>query len=140
MEQHAWFNETIQRIMDFAGYPDKANEFRSAKVPSQTARTAISLLCTSMLEDSEPPRVEPTADGGLRMEWHEYWIDMDVVIGVDGKTAVELRIEGVVPHAVSEQGLTSLSLFSRGLKLLSELKKKGAPAPKPTADPGGLVR
>lgn len=98
MEEHAWLVPTVTRLVDLLRYPDRANEFGSRKITVRAARAALLVLMKGVIEDAPPPRLEPTADGGLRFEWLEYWVDVVLLVGPNGDVKVTITIQGNSPQ------------------------------------------
>lgn len=142
MEMHAWFVPTLERLISVMSYPDKANEFASAKVTPAAARQALQLLLNHMRMDTPAPRIEPTTDGGLRFEWHEYWIDCSLVVSPDGNPWVDLSINRDAPidgyrSPIDESGAgydPATRLLEQSLRLISELLGARSAAPSEPVD------
>lgn len=130
MEAHTWFVPTLERLMSILKYPDKANEFASAKVTTAAARQVLQLLLNHMRMEVPPPRLEPTLDGGLRCEWHEYWVDCVLIVMPDGDPRAELSINNGAPIDESACGQDPVErLLERSFLLLDELVRFGPPPP-----------
>lgn len=129
METHAWFVPTLERLMSVMNYPDKANEFASAKVTTAAARQVLQLLLNYMRTEVPPPRIEPTLDGGLRCEWHEYWVDCVLIVAPNGDPQAELSLNSGAPIDESASGHDPVErLLERSFRLLTELVRCGPPA------------
>jgi hypothetical protein len=132
MERHGWFGPTIERLVDIMRYPDTANEFACRKVTSTVVRMATMHLCRSMGENSQAPRIVPRPDGGLILEWLEYWVDMVVEIDPSGSAQVVLNGD---PEFFKKHGRdfeTAKAMFFdegfvSGIDLLEVLRKEGPP-------------
>jgi len=132
MERHGWFGPAIERLVDIMRYPDTANEFGCKKVIPTVVRAATMHLCRSMGENSQAPRIVPRPDGGLVLEWLEYWVDLVVEIDPSGSLQVVLNgdPEFFKKHGRSfETAKTPLfeETFVSGLDLLEVLRKEGPP-------------
>lgn len=123
MEEQGWFGPTMERLDGIARYPDKANEWSSKKVTGEALAAARSLLCRHMGPESSPPRIQPTAAGGILMEWHEYWVDLTVTVDASGPFTAQLSVFGEPPVAEP----TWEALVARGFVLLGELRRNGPP-------------
>lgn len=132
MERHAWFEPSMERLMELLKYPDKANEFASAKVTAVPVRSAVWLLSRYMGEHTPAPRIVPMKDGGILMEFLEYWVDIAIEIKPSGETKVTLGgdPEFFKIHAYEAEtasGMFFEKVFSSGIDLLEVLRKKGPP-------------
>jgi hypothetical protein len=132
MEMYAWFVPTLERLVSVMNYPDKANEFASSKVTPAAARQALQLMLNHMGMELPAPRIEPTIDGGLRCEWHEYWVDCVLIVAPNGSPRVELSTNGGVPIDESAWGHDPAErLLERSFRMLGELLRAVSPSSPP---------
>lgn len=132
MEQYAWFRPTMERLMDMMRYPDKANEFGCSKVAESVVREAIRIVSRYMGEHTPAPRIVPTLEGGLILEFLEYWVDLTVEIKLSGGPIVKLsgdpeflKSHGYEPETVP--GMFFEKTLKDGIDCLEILRKKGPP-------------
>jgi len=131
MERYGWVGSTMRRLLEIMQYPDRLNEFGSVRVTAVPVREVVGKLFQWMAEETLAPRIIPTSEGGLILEWMEYWVDLQVVVRSDGLMVVTLdgdreflRNHGYEPEVTSESGER---VFQAGIKLLEMLRKEGAP-------------
>lgn len=131
MEVHAWFIPTLERLVGVMNYPDKANEFASAKVTPTAAHQVIYLLTRHMPAYMRAPRIEPTAEGGLRCEWNEYWVDCSLLVSEHGFPQVHLLTHGVSLSESASGFDEGPLLLEKAFRLIDELLRSGPPVPHP---------
>lgn len=139
MEDNSPLARAMGRMAGIMAYPAKANEFGSQKVTAEAGRVAKELLLRHMTPESGEPRIVPSLDGGLRLEWHEYWVDLSVDVAPGGCVDARVAMPLGDPLTESAQGAGSEELIARGFSLLEELRKNGPP-PLPARAPGSAVR
>lgn len=130
MVLHAWFVPTLDRLVSMMRYPDKENEFGSSKVSPDAVRQALSLLLRHMHQSTPEPRIEPTPDGGLRLEWMEYWVDCVLTISPDGGSSVKLSVLEANPISLVEAiDIDADILLERALRMIDEVIRTGSSGP-----------
>lgn len=128
MEEQGWFGPTMERLDGIARYPDKANEWSCKRVTGEALAAARSLLCRHMRPESSAPRIQPTTEGGILMEWHEYWVDLTVTVSASGSFVGQLAVHGDPPAVESAEPVGGWEgLVARGFVLLDELRRNGPP-------------
>ena len=125
MEEQGWFKPTMERLDGIARYPDKANEWSCKKVTGEALMAARSLLCRHMRPESSPPRIQPTDEGGILMEWHEYWVDLTVTVAATGVFDARLALQA--PTASYEAAADAEGVVVSGFHYLEKLRLEGPP-------------
>lgn len=132
MNRHGWFGATMERLMEIEKYPDYANEYGCRKVSMGVVRVATFHLCRWMGENMPAPRIVPTEEGGLFLEWLEYYVDLFMEVKPDGAMSLSLygRPEFLKKHGVQEVTAANIALdqiFARAANLIEVLRKEGPP-------------
>lgn len=127
MEEQAWIGPTMERLAGLMTYPDKANEFNCKKVTADAERVAKGLLLKYMRPMSPVPRIVPSPEGGLRFEWHEYWVDLSLDVHPNGAQATLLLKQGSLPMDYYTASPEVNFLLEHGLAMLEDLRVNGPP-------------
>ena len=111
-------------------YPDGANEFGCRKVKPDTVRGVISLLLKYMTPEMPVPRIEPRPDGGLLVQFHEYWVDCEILAIPGCAVTVQLSSQA----GWCEPLIWDETLFPKAIALFERLRKEGPPRAKKPDD------
>lgn len=123
MESHAWFMPTIERLADMMRYPDVANEYGCKKVSPGTVREVLSLLLRHLTPEMPAPRIVPLKDGGLLVQFHEYWVDCEILAIPGATITVQLSSQaGWCEHIGADE-----TLMPKAVALFERLRKEGPP-------------
>jgi hypothetical protein len=134
---HAWFWPTIERLVDILRYPDIGNEFGCRKVSLETVREVFSMLLRHMTPEMPAPRIEPLGDGGLLVEFNEYWVDCSILAIPGAAITVQLLCQA----GWCEQIGSDETLFPKAVELFERLRKEGPPdVPAKKPDDGGVIK
>lgn len=141
MGQNEWLLPTIERLHAFMRYPDVGNEYLCKKVTPAAALTALRLLCAHMPADLREPRLVPTKEGGLYLDWLDYWVDCILEISASGAPSVTVEVRSD-PPSISQAAPTPVppsTLLKYGLERLVALQaepfKPLAATPPPGTSP-----
>lgn len=97
MAQDEWRIPTIERLSAFMKYPDLGNEYLCLKVTPAAAATALRLLSAHMPPDLRAPRLVPSPEGGVYMDWLDYWVDCTLRVSANGTPHIRVEFKLTLP-------------------------------------------
>lgn len=89
----SWVRVTLEEIMRAIHLAKGWAGVGSVPATRRAVVTALMVLVETMAEDSVPPQVVPTFDGGLQLEWHCAGVDLEVYVEPDGQVSAWCRDE-----------------------------------------------
>lgn len=72
-------------VVDLLNLPAGWNSYGAKPIAPQNAVQAIRLLAGILSTDTPPPVVVPRVRGGIQLEWHSAYVDVEVYIDSPGK-------------------------------------------------------
>jgi len=84
-----WLSAVQTRVEQVAAADSSTR--RNAPVALLAIKCALLLLQDTMSDDTLPPNIVPTADGGLQLEWHHNGVDLEVYVEAVGTVSAWCR-------------------------------------------------
>lgn len=125
-EQPRWLGPTIGALMRALELPDGWNSYRAPRIQARAVNTALDLLRSSAQDDSPPPIVVPTAEGGVQLEWHAWGLDVELDVSPVAPPQLFFRDRRAAEGIREQELTTNLEPLHRALKVLAERAVSGA--------------
>lgn len=124
-EHPRWLGPTVGALMRVLELPDGWDSYRAPRIDVRAVNTALDLLRSSAHDDSPPPIVVPTAEGGVQLEWHAWGLDVELDVSPVALPQLFFRdrraVDGIREHELT----TNLEPLNRALKVLAERAVSG---------------
>lgn len=87
----AWVNDVAARMDKVVALEDGWDRANGKSTSIPAIEMALVVLADTMANDSIPPQIIPTTDGGLQLEWHCAGVDLEVYVEADGSVSAWCR-------------------------------------------------
>lgn len=75
-----WIEPTLKALGQLLTLPPNWDSYDARPVDLANVWAAWQLLAATLRDDSPPPAVVPTNDGGVQVEWHTQGIDLEIIV------------------------------------------------------------
>lgn len=79
-----WLYPILQSLREFSKLSAGWDSYGAKPVRIEAAVAVLRIAATRLGEETVPPTVVPTPDGGLQMEWHGRQQHLEIQVGPDG--------------------------------------------------------
>ena len=105
-----WYRSVANNIYSIMSLNDNWDSYGADSISYSVAKATDDLLINIMQQETPPPQVVPSANGGIQLEWHDFGIDFEILVtsmshafvtfeDIDGG---ETEWEGVVNYDLSK--------------------------------------
>src|SRR2546429_800812 len=89
-----WFSAVEESLLRIAALEPGWDGERAEPMSWRAFDAALMVLAETMSNDTVPPQIVPTYDGGLQLEWHCAGVDLEVYIQPNGQVSAWLQEAG----------------------------------------------
>lgn len=107
-----WLYPVLHRLQHLSRLGDNWDSYGGRPVADEAVFTALSVIARLLSDESVPPEVAPTSEGGVQLEWHREGEELEIRVTSNGEISAfrfnEAAGEGAEVDRVSLSNLTPL--------------------------------
>lgn len=114
-----WLYPALARLQHLSRLGDNWDTYGGSPVADEAVFTALSVIARLLKDESVPPVIVPTSQGGVQLEWHRVGDEVEIRVTPDGEISAFRFNEGDGKMDEIEQ--VSLTDLSRLVKLVGQV-------------------
>lgn len=87
----AWLVKSLDRWNHLLTLPPNWDSYGAECIDPYLVMQALKLLAEVMGTRTPPPQIVPTHEGGVQLEWHEHYIDLEIEVAASSKVSVSFE-------------------------------------------------
>jgi len=114
-----WLNPTIIKMIQLLWLPTDWNSDSPKRIESRAIEKMLETLLVILDPNSTPPAVIPTTRGGVKVEWHQNGIDLEIEALNSGRVEYFINEPAGEKEGVLERNTAILKTYSHYLKTVA---------------------
>jgi hypothetical protein len=90
----SWFYPAMSRFQHLSRLADNWDTYGGSRVSDDAIYTALSIIARLLRDQSVPPAIVPTSQGGVQLEWHRVGDEVEVRVTPTGEISAFRCNEG----------------------------------------------
>jgi hypothetical protein len=95
----SWLYPALDRLQHLSSLADNWDSYGGRRLADEAVFTALAVIARLLSDESVPPAIVPTSEGGVQLEWYREGDELEIRVGPNGDISAFRLNEGAGEEA-----------------------------------------